>query len=192
MQVRPTVRAMKAIDIIIGAGWIVFWAYWLAMAATAKAGQSRWTWFAGVRVGIIVVILLLIRLRVFKGAGAPTGNPWLLGIGLAIFVLGLTLAVWARVYLGRNWGMPMSRKADPELVTTGPYGKIRHPIYSGIILGMVGSAIAVSLYWLVVVVVLGAYFLLSAVTEERNMAKLFPAAYPPYKHATKMLVPYIL
>jgi protein-S-isoprenylcysteine O-methyltransferase Ste14 len=183
---------MKAIDIIIGAGWIVFWAYWLSMAATAKAGQSRWTWFAGVRVGIIVVILLLIRLRVFQGAGPPTGNPWLLGIGLAIFVLGLALAVWARVYIGRNWGMPMSRKADPELVTTGPYVKIRHPIYSGIILGMVGTAIAVSLYWLVVVVVLGAYFLFSAVTEERNMAKLFPTVYPPYKRATKMLIPYIL
>src|SRR5450755_183373 len=183
---------MKAIDIIIGVGWIVFWAYWLVMAATAKAGRSRWTQFAGVRVGIILVLLFLLRLRVFKGHGAATGNPWLLGIGLAIFVLGLALAVWARVYLGRNWGMPMSQKADPELVTTGPYGKIRHPIYSGIFLAMVGTAIAVSLYWLVAVAILGAYFLFSAVTEERIMAKLFPAAYPPYKRATKMLIPYIL
>ena len=183
---------MKAIDIIIEVGWIVFWAYWLVMAATAKAEQSRWTQFAGVRVGIILAILLLIRLRVFKGHGAATGNPWLLGIGLAIFVLGLALAVWARVYLGRNWGMPMSQKADPELVTTGPYGRIRHPIYSGIILGMVGTAIAVSLYWLIAAAILGAYFLLSAVTEERTMAKLFPAAYPSYKHATKMLIPYLL
>ncbi|MGP0027993.1 MAG: methyltransferase family protein [Streptosporangiaceae bacterium] len=183
---------MEAIDTIIGVGWVAFWAYWLVMAFTAKAEQSRWTRFAGVRVGIILVILLLIRLRVFTGPGAATGNPWLLGIGLAIFVLGLALAVWARVYLGRNWGMPMSQKADPELVTTGPYSKIRHPIYSGIFLAMVGTAIAVSLYWLVAVAILGAYFLFSAVTEERNMAKLFPAAYPPYKRATKMLVPYIL
>jgi protein-S-isoprenylcysteine O-methyltransferase Ste14 len=183
---------MKAIDIIIGVGWILFWAYWLVMAATAKAGRSRWAQFAGIRVGVILVILLLLRLRVFKDHGAATGNPWLLGIGLAIFVLGLTLAVWARVYLGRNWGMPMSQKADPELVTTGPYGKIRHPIYSGIFLAMVGTAIAVSLYWLIAVAILGAYFLFSAVTEEHTMAKLFPAAYPPYKHATKMLIPYIL
>ncbi len=138
---------MKAIDIIIGVGWIVFCVYWLVMAATAKAGRSQWKQFAGVRVGIILVVLLLLRLRVFKGNGTATSNPWLLGIGLAIFVLGMALAVWARVYLGRNWGMPMSQKADPELVTTGPYGKIRHPIYSGIILGMVGTAIAVSLYW---------------------------------------------
>ena len=183
---------MKAIDIIIGVGWIVFWAYWLVMAATAKAGRSRWTQFAGVRVAGILVTLVLIRLRVFKIHGAATGNPWLLGIGLAIFILGLALAVWARVYLGRNWGMPMSQKADPELVTTGPYGKIRHPIYSGIILGMVGSAIAVSAYWLIAVAILGVYFLVSAVVEERTMARLFPAAYPPYRRATKILIPYVL
>ncbi len=183
---------MKAIDIIIGVGWIVFWAYWLVIAVTAKAEQTRWTRCAGVRVGLILVILLLIRLRVFKGPGAATGNPWLLGIGLAFFVLGLALAVWARVYLGRNWGMPMSQRADPELVTTGPYRRIRHPIYSGVILGMAGTAIAVSPYWLNAVAILGAYFLFSAVIEERTMAKLFPAAYPSYKRATKMLVPYIL
>jgi len=183
---------MKAIDIIIGVGWIVFWAYWLVMAATAKAGRSRWTQFAGVRVAGILVTLVLIRLRVFKIHGAATGNPWLLGIGLAIFILGLALAVWARVYLGRNWGMPMSQKADPELVTTGPYGRIRHPIYSGIILGMVGTAIAVSPYWLIAVAIVGAYFLVSAVVEERTMAKLFPAAYPPYQRATKILIPYVL
>jgi len=184
---------MKAIDIIIGAGWIVFWAYWLVMALTAKAGRSRWTQFAGVRVGIILIALLLIRLRVLKVHGAAaTGNPWLLGIGLAVFVLGLALAVWARVYLGRNWGMPMSQKADPELVTTGPYRRVRHPIYSGIILAMAGTAIAVSPYWLIAAAIAGAYFLVSAVVEERTMARLFPAAYPPYKHSTKMLIPYVL
>ena len=183
---------MRAIDIIIGVGWIVFWACWLVMAFTIKAEQSRWTRFAGVRVGLILVILLLIRLRVFRGHGAATGNPWLLGTGLAFFVLGLALAVWARVYLGGNWGMPMSRRADPELVTTGPYRWIRHPIYSGLLLGLAGTAIAVSPYWLIAAAITGAYFLFSAVVEERTMARLFPAAYPPYKRATKMLIPYIL
>ena len=183
---------MRAIDVIIGVGWTVFWAYWFVMAFAAKAEQSRWARFAGVRVGIILVILLLVRLRVFKSHGAAAGDPWLVGAGLAIFVLGLALAVWARVYLGRNWGMPMSRRADPELVTTGPYQRIRHPIYSGVILGMIGTAMAVSPYWLYAVAILGAYFLVSAVVEERTMGKLFPAAYPPYKRATKMFIPCIL
>jgi protein-S-isoprenylcysteine O-methyltransferase Ste14 len=183
---------MKAIDIIIGVGWIVFWAYWLVMAFTAKAGRSRWTQFAAVRVGAILVVLFLLRRRLLADHKAETHNPLLLGIGLTIFILGLALAVWARVYLGRNWGMPMSQKADPELVTTGPYSKVRHPIYSGIILAMVGTGIAVSPYWLITAVIIGAYFLYSAVVEERTMAKTFPEAYPPYKHATKMLIPYVL
>src|SRR6516225_8600511 len=183
---------MHAVDIVIGAGWVVFWIYWIAASVGVKAGRTRWTRFAGIRVVVILAALLLLRLGVFKGHRAVTVDPWLQGIGLALFVLGLALAVWARVYIGRNWGMPMSQKADPELVTTGPYEKIRHPIYSGIILGMVGTAIAVSVYWLIAVALVGAYFIYSAVVEERTMAKLFPAAYPPYKRATKMLIPHVL
>ena len=68
--------------------------------------------------------------------------------------------------------MPMSQKVDPELVTAGPYRSIRHPIYSGIILAMIGTTMAVSLYWLVAVVVIGAYFLPSAMVEEHTMVRL--------------------
>jgi protein-S-isoprenylcysteine O-methyltransferase Ste14 len=181
---------MGAIDIVIGAGWVAFWIYWLAASASVKAGRTRWTQFAGFRVAIILIALLLLRLRVFRGH-AVTHDPWLQVIGLVIFVLGLALAIWARVYLGRNWGMPMSEKADPELVTTGPYSKIRHPIYSGIILAMIGTTLAVSLYWLVAVVLVGAYFGYSAVMEERYLAGRFPGAYPQYKKSTKMLIPFI-
>ena len=85
----------------------------------------------------------------------------------------------------------MSEKVDPELVTTGPYRRVRHPIYSGIILAMVGIALAVSWYWLIAVGVLGAYFVYSAVIEERYMTALFPDAYPAFKRSTKMLIPFV-
>ena len=183
---------MQAVGIVIGVGWVVFWIYWIAASVGVKAGRIRWARLAYVRVAIILVVLLLLRLRVLKGHRAVMHNPWLQGIGLAIFVLGLALAVWARIYIGRNWGMPMSEKADPELVTTGPYRTIRHPIYSGIILAMVGTAVAVSLYWLIAVALIGAYFLYSAVMEERYMAEVFPDSYPRYKQSTKMLIPFIL
>src|SRR6202011_5591919 len=107
-------------------------------------------------------------------------------VGLIVVVLGLGLAIWARRYLGRNWGMPMTQKLDPELVTTGPYRQVRHPIYTGIILAMVGTAIAVSVYALIPVLVLGAYFAYSARTEERYLAEQFPDSYPPYQRSTKM------
>ena len=181
---------MHVVDIVIFAGWVAFWLYWLAASIGVKSGQTRWTRFAGVRVGVILVILLLLRVKALKGHEAISG-PWLQGIGLAVFLLGLALAIWARVYLGRNWGMPMSQKADPELVTTGPYRSIRHPIYSGIILAMIGTTIAVSLYWLVAVVLVGAYFVYSAIAEERFMAGRFPDSYPEYKRSTKMLIPFI-
>ena len=181
---------MHVIDLVILAGWVAFWLYWLAASFGVKSGQTRWSRFAGIRIGVILVILLLLRTGVLKGHEAMSG-PWLQGIGLAVFLLGLALAIWARVYLGRNWGMPMSQKADPELVTTGPYRSIRHPIYSGIILAMIGTTIAVSLYWLVAVVLLGAYFVYSANAEERFMAGRFPDSYPQYKRSTKMLIPFI-
>ena len=141
---------------------------------------------------MILIVLLLLRLRVFKNDHGVTVNPWLQGIGLVIFLLGLALAIWARIYLGRNWGMPMTEKKDPELVTTGPYSTVRHPIYTGIILAMIGTTVAVSLYWLVAVILASAYFLYSATREERYMAGVFPDTYPRYKQATKMLIPFIV
>jgi protein-S-isoprenylcysteine O-methyltransferase Ste14 len=184
---------VHVIDIVISVCWIVFWAYWLISAIGVKRGHGRLGQFAGARVGVLLIVLLLVRLGLFKGHGSIMNitNPVLQGVGLVIFALGLALAVWARQYLGRNWGMPMTKKADPELVRTGPYRYVRHPIYSGIILAMVGTAVAISVYWLVAVIALGAYFTYSAFIEERNMTKLFPDTYPDYKHSTKMLIPFI-
>ena len=182
---------MHVVDIIILVGWVAFWIYWLAASVGVKAGQTRWARFAGIRVGIILIILLLLRVRALKGHATTTNDPWLQGIGLAIFILGLALAIWARVYLGRNWGMPTSTKEDPELVTSGPYRTIRHPIYTGILLAMIGSAIAASVWWLIAVALIGGYFIYSAFVEERNMTRLFPSAYPEYQQSTKMLIPFI-
>jgi protein-S-isoprenylcysteine O-methyltransferase Ste14 len=183
--------AVHVVDFVIFAGWVAFWVYWIAAATRVKAGQAGGIRYAGIRVAAILLIFLVLRLRAFSG-NAITTDPWLQGIGLAFFVFGLALAIWARVHLGRNWGMPMSEKSDPELVTTGPYSSVRHPIYTGIILAMIGTTIAVSLYWLVAVILTGAYFLYSAIVEDRTMARLFPASYPQYKRSTKMLIPFIV
>jgi protein-S-isoprenylcysteine O-methyltransferase Ste14 len=183
---------MHVVDVVISICWVAFGIYWLAASVGVKAGRTRWGWFAGSRVVIVLIVLLLARLKVFKGHGTVTTDPWLQGIGLVIFLLGLALAIWARVYIGRNWGMPMTEKVEPELVTTGPYSTIRHPIYSGIILAMAGTTVAVSLYWLIAVVLLGGYFIYSAAMEERYMAGIFPDAYPRYKQATKMLIPFVV
>jgi hypothetical protein len=100
--IRPAFRswscAVHVVDLVIFAGWIAFWIYWLAASVGVKAGQTRWTRFAGIRIGVLLLVLLLLRVKAFKGHVA-TNDPWLQGIGLAIFLPGLALAIWARVYL---------------------------------------------------------------------------------------------
>jgi len=183
---------MYRIDYIFYALWIAFWVGWLLAALSVKrAARSRIGQFFGTRVALFLIVYLLFRSSLFKGHHAAVSSPVLQGVGLALFVIGLGLAVWARVYLGRNWGTPMSEKVDAELVTTGPYQYIRNPIYSGIILAAIGTTVGVSLYWLVAVVLLGTYFVYSANVEACTMERLFPETYPAYKRSTKLLIPFI-
>ena len=183
---------MYVIDYLIYSLWVVFWLAWLVAALTAKrAAQSRMRQFVGFRAALFVILIVVARSGLFKGHHAIESNPLLQGIGMGLFLTGLGLAVWARVYLGRNWGTPMSERVDAELVTTGPYHYIRNPIYSGLILAALGTAVAVSWYWLVAVVFMGAYFIYSAIVEEHIMERLFPNDYPAYKRSTKRLIPLI-
>jgi protein-S-isoprenylcysteine O-methyltransferase Ste14 len=137
-----------------------------------------------------LLVLLLVRLGAFRRHGL-TADPWRAGLGFALFAVGLGFAVWARVHLGRNWGTPMTRKVEPELVTGGPYRWIRHPIYSGILLAAVGTAVVLTLSWLIAVGLAGVYFVYSATVEERDLSEQFPDVYPPYKGSTKVLLPFV-
>jgi len=184
--------SMHVIDYVVYSLWALFWLAWLAAALTAKrATQSRMRQFVGVRVALFVILVLIGRSGAFKGHHSIVSNPFLQGIGMGLFLTGLGLALWARVDLGRNWGTPMSERVDAQLVTTGPYRYIRNPIYSGVILAAVGTGVAVSLFWLVAVVLVGAYFIYSATVEEHIMERLFPNDYPAYKRSTKMLIPFM-
>lgn len=112
-------------------------------------------------------------------------------VGVWLCVAGIGFAVWARVYLGRNWGMPMSLRQGHELVTSGPYAYVRHPIYTGLMLAMIGSAVTEGLLWLLLFAFYFAYFLVGARTEEKMMVAQFPDAYPAYRRRTKMLIPFV-
>jgi protein-S-isoprenylcysteine O-methyltransferase Ste14 len=135
-------------------------------------------------------VLVLARAGAVRHDTAHS-DALLAGIGIVLFVAGLGFAVWARMHIGRNWGVPMSQKESPELVTSGPYHLVRHPIYTGILAAGVGSAIALSWSWLIPVALAGFYFIYSATVEERYLAQEFPDTYPAYRRSTKMLVPFI-
>jgi protein-S-isoprenylcysteine O-methyltransferase Ste14 len=182
---------MSAFRTAILAVWGAFWIYWLVSAVGVK--RSVHGSLAGrARPRALAAIMVFVLLRVFSPHTTAIHSTPLKVVGAVIFASGLALAVWARIYLGRNWGMPMSQKQEPELVTSGPYRFVRHPIYSGILLAMIGTALATNLYWLIAFVACGAYFIYSATVEERNMTSTFPATYPSYRTHTKMLIPFVL
>ncbi|MGB8964770.1 MAG: isoprenylcysteine carboxylmethyltransferase family protein [Candidatus Cybelea sp.] len=114
-------------------------------------------------------------------------SPIAASVGVALCALGIGVAIWARTVLGRNWGMPMSLREGHELVTTGPYAFVRHPIYTGILLAVAGTTLVEWFPWMVLLV--GFYFVYAAKVEERSMTRQFPGEYPDYKNRTKMLIP---
>lgn len=188
---------MKIVAYLFLASWVLFWLYWLvaAVAERRQRGGRGGLWSGqsvGLRVALALVVILGIRSHLLTGHGGDVSSPVARWLCLGVFLMGLSIAVWARVHLGSNWGQPMSQRAEPELITTGPYQYVRNPIYSGLILAMVATVAAFNLYGLFVVVPVSAYFIYSGVVEERNMANRFPNTYPAYKHSTKMLIPFVI
>ena len=181
---------MRAVEFVFAIGWTVFWVYWLVAAFSMKRGRLAWSREVRIRAVIVVLAVILLRLGAFRN-NAVNSDPWLAGLGLVLFAAGLGFAIWARIHIGRNWGTPMSQKDDPELVTSGPYQLVRHPIYSGVMVAGVGTAVALSWSWLIAVALAGVYFVYSATIEERNLTEQFPDTYPVYRRSTKMLVPFI-
>jgi protein-S-isoprenylcysteine O-methyltransferase Ste14 len=181
---------MKTVELVFAVGWAAFWLYWLVAAFSMKRGSVPWSRELRIRALIVVIAILLVRLGAFRGRGLNM-DPWRAGLGLALFALGLVFAIWARLHIGRNWGTPMTRKDEPELVTSGPYRLVRHPIYSGILVAGIGTAVALSWLWLAATGLAGVYFIYSATVEERYLAEQFPDGYPSYKRSTKMLVPFV-
>jgi protein-S-isoprenylcysteine O-methyltransferase Ste14 len=111
-------------------------------------------------------------------------------LGLALTILGCLFAVWARLTLGSNWsGLPTVRR-EHELITKGPYALARHPIYTGILLALAGSAIANGesgwiLSWFLVLI----SYTVKIRQEEQLMMETFPQDYPAYRRRVKALIP---
>ena len=178
--------------------WIAFLVYWALTGLRAKKtvrGPS-WAATAGIRVAVVLAVYVVWRSAAvtpfasrFAGLSVSTAGGNI--VGLILCICGLAFAVWARRHIGRNWGMPMTLKENPALVTTGPYALVRHPIYTGWMAAMVGSALIGGGAWFVPLIILFAYFVYSARQEERLMLQTFPNEYPAYMSRTKMLVPFV-
>ena len=177
--------------------WIVFIVYWRVKAAGTKTTQRIEPAASQIlrTLAFLVAIVLLSTTRIplpwLYRQLWPAGR-WPFWIGAAITVGGLLFAVWARRHLGRNWSNAVTIKQGHELITTGPYALVRHPIYTGILTGFLGSAIALSqvrgvIGFLLIFLVLWAKLR----KEEEWMRSQFGETYATYASQTAALVPYL-
>ncbi len=189
---------------LIGELWLGFFVLWWTWALFNKKAKRHASWRGrawGMRLALIAAIVLTLQFERLSGlAGWLAAHGGLVArptrfwqwAGLALCAAGFVFALWARLYLGANWGIPMSLRQGHELVTSGPYAHVRHPIYSGLMLAGLGTVLALGVAWLPAVVLAGLFFVFSARTEERMLCEQFPHTYPAYQARTRMLIPFVL
>jgi len=180
---------------VCGYLWMGFFVIWMLWAIRGKRVQTR----ESVSSRLSYVILTFAAFYVMFSGDAAVGwlrlrilprEAWLAGLGIVLTAAGLLFAVWARAYLGGNWSGSVTVKVGHELVRSGPYRWVRHPIYSGMVLAMLGTALARGqVRGFVAFVLLYAGFLVKSRIEERFMANTFGPAYDDYRHTTGALVP---
>ncbi|HEX8994105.1 MAG TPA: isoprenylcysteine carboxylmethyltransferase family protein, partial [Candidatus Paceibacterota bacterium] len=131
----------------------------------------------------------MIAVRVRVAGVAPWSAP-LAVFGVLLCVFGIGYAIWARWHLGKNWSPAPALKEKHELVTSGPYRYVRHPIYTGTLIAALGSGIA-DPYWFFMFALMLVMFVRRVFVEERLMMQEFPEQYPQYKKHTWALIPWV-
>ena len=172
--------------------WLALWAAWsVGTKRTARRASraSRLAYRAPLLAG--AALLALPRLgEGRRGTRLPPHGAARLWIGTAGVAAGLGFAVAARAHLGRNWSSTVTVKQGHELIRTGPYRVVRHPIYTGLLLAFAGTAVARGdARGAVALVLATASFLRKLRAEERFMAEQFPQEYSSYKARTPALIP---
>ncbi len=180
--------------------WIIFVLFWVVSAFSVKPVKERQS--RSSRLGLVTIVVVAAFLLGRFGFTHHGGN-WLRGhflpdtsavhiAGNLVVFLGLAFTLWARIILGGNWSSSVTFKENHELIQRGPYRIVRHPIYTGLLVMMAGTAVVSG--WRVFLLVLAVWFAafwIKLTQEEAMMTKHFPDAYPAYKQRTKALIPFL-
>lgn len=184
-------------DFLFPAMWFSYAAYWRAKSADVagsvrtEPASSRMARLASMICAIALLWLPRTYVPFLDGRFLPSGL-WCFWSGAAVTAAGLLFSVWARHHLGRNWSQAVTVKQDHQLITSGPYALVRHPIYTGLLVAFLGSAIARG-EWRGLLAVALVFVALSAKLrlEERWMRAQFGEAYESYSRRVAALVPYL-
>jgi protein-S-isoprenylcysteine O-methyltransferase Ste14 len=177
--------------------WLGWGIYWLIAAADVKATtrvESAWSRAAHLVPLLIAGMLLTGRWRIsFLDRQFMPPTALAFSAGAATVAAGLAFAVWARVVLGRNWSGTVTLKQDHELIRNGPYRWVRHPIYTGLLFAVLGTAIARA-QWRGLLALLIVFVALwrKLRHEERWMREVFGTEYEKYQADVAALIPFVL
>ncbi|MGA2372136.1 MAG: isoprenylcysteine carboxylmethyltransferase family protein [Candidatus Korobacteraceae bacterium] len=178
--------------------WVGYSVYWWAMSRDVKETEreepasSRITRLVLIICAFALLWLPRVPLSLLNERFLPLGI-WCFWSGAAITAGGLLFSVWARRHLGKNWSQAVTLKEDHELITTGPYALVRHPIYTGLLLGFIGCAVARGEWRGLIAVALVFVALWRKLRlEEKWMRAQFGASYESYSRHVAALVPYIV
>lgn len=174
-------------------GWAL---YWMLSALRNKATQRRESLASRLAHGLPLALgagLLAWphpRWTVLAWRLWPP-SPAAYWIGVALVIAGLAFAIWARVRLGGNWSGTVTVKQGHELIRSGPYAYVRHPIYTGLITALLGSSIASGTVHAVIgLAIIVAAFVRKSRIEEEFMRETFPGEYPHYSTEVPALLPF--
>jgi protein-S-isoprenylcysteine O-methyltransferase Ste14 len=176
--------------------WWVFIIIWALSAFSVKPSKERQDWGGRLFTFAFLTVTFLLLAGEFSWWGMneriwPYSQPMLL-LAYALTLAGLAILIWARWSLGRNWSAIVTFREQHELVQHGPYRFVRHPIYTGMMLMVAGTAAVLgNLAGLLSVVIcfLGHWWKLRR--EEALLTKHFPGTYPQYMSRTKAIIPFI-
>jgi protein-S-isoprenylcysteine O-methyltransferase Ste14 len=182
---------------MIVALWCLWLVYWLISARAGKPVERReGSWSRLVHHVPLTLGAVLIAVPNFLGGWLEgffrPATPPLFWTAVALVAAGLGFAVAARVRLGGNWSGTVTVKTGHELIRSGPYAYVRHPIYSGLLLALLGTALAVG-QWraLLGLALIAAGLLRKLMIEERFMSEQFGDAYARYRAEVPALIPFV-
>jgi protein-S-isoprenylcysteine O-methyltransferase Ste14 len=181
---------------VIGLLWFAWAVYWLASSIRIKAAVRRESMAA--RLAHVIPLFVGGVLMAWRDLpwGPLNARLWpqsltAYWIGLALLIAGLAFAVWARVHLGRNWSGSVTVKEGHELIRSGPYAYVRHPIYTGLITAVLGTAIiSGTLRAALGLLIITVSLVRKLRTEEAFMRDTFPGEYQRYCAQVPALLPF--